>query len=325
MSVPRRLTVDEALDQVDRYRGSEHTSGAVVAFTRDVVRQAVVKVESPVTKPWVRFSTSVVGSIASACVAQGYPLEPEVVLARERADAWLANDCRQLGAQTRSNYRSRIDVIAKHVIAVEQEAWPRAALSSDDTRAPYTPTDVARIVAWLRGVHPRSRHHRTTAVIALSLGCGLRRHELADVTTGDVTRDQHGVHVAVPPHAHGPERVVTCTAAWEDTLWELREKVDCGLLVAPGRASLQPSNIDRVTNDHRVTSPVPLTIQRLRNTWLARHILAGVPLPHLMEQAGLKTMHHIEDLLQVKNLVEITTGCEHTGQDAVAHWMRSAT
>ena len=41
-----------------------------------------------------------------------------------------------------------------------------------------------------------------------------------------------------------------------------------------------------------------LVVGRLRSTWLLGHLNRRTPLPLLMEQAGLKTVRPLEDLLQ---------------------------
>lgn len=61
---------------------------------------------------------------------------------------------------------------------------------------------------------------------------------------------------------------------------------------------------------------------RLRNTWLARHAVAGTPLPLLMEQAGITTLQHIEKILQTPDIASVA-GTGVTAAQAAA-WMRSA-
>jgi len=146
---------------------------------------------------------------------------------------------------------------------------------------PIQPKGTGKIAAWLPGVHPQARRERVTAVVALALGCGLRRRELVHITGDRMTSDERGVHVSVPDGPQTVGRTVTVTAAWE----QLAGSIGTDLLLARGKTSLEVESLDHMLNTANVTAPLPVVIHRLRNTWLARHIVAGVPLPQLLAQA----------------------------------------
>ncbi len=325
VSASTPLTPAEADARVDRYRGTKSTSTQVIDFTREAVRDALPAAPQPVTNTWIAYSTSTVGLIAAASEAKGFPLDRKIVFGRDRIDAFLAHECAHLGTGTRASYRSRLDVIATGLSDGSGEsAWPRPALSRLDVRVPYTPKETGKIAAWLPGVHPQARRERVSAIVALALGCGLRRRELVHITGDRVTSDEHGVHVSVPAGPKTVERTVTATADWEQTIAQLAASVGTDLLLARGKTSLSVEGLDNVLYTANVTAPVPVVIHRLRNTWLARHIIAGVPLPQLLPQAGLLTLQHLEDLLRIDRLVQITTGTDSESDAAsVSSWMRS--
>ena len=72
--------------------------------------------------------------------------------------------------------------------------------------------------------------------------------------------------------------------------------------VAPwdDRTSLWADAFTNSINTANRSAPAGLdfTVRRARNTWLVRHLTAGTPLPLLMEQAGLTTTMHLQDLLR---------------------------
>lgn len=312
-----------AVAQVGRYRGLKSTGRGAVEFTHAAVRDVLCVAPQPVTPAWVLYTTSAVGRLAAVCEAQGVPLTRDAVFARSRIDRFLAQDCARLAAGTRATYRSRLDAVAQVLLnGANDSPWPRAAISGLDVTVPYTYEQTGQMTAWARALRPYPRRERVQAVIALGLGAGLRPRDMLDVTGTSVLRDDHGVHLPLTgPVGLGAPRTVTVTAAWEDAVWEHAQASGPKLLVARNRAPVQAETISSTLLVASRGAPVPVTVRRLRNTWLARHLAAGTPLPLLMEQAGLTTLAHFEDLLQVPNVMTIAD--PGYGPARAAAWMRA--
>ena len=295
------LTPEQVQARVDAYRGGKSMGKAVVEFTREAVRDALHAAPQPVTKSWISYSTSCVGTIAARCEDQGLPLDRTVVLDRARIDRFLSHDCKHMTAQARSSYRSRLDVVAGALLFGQNEsAWPRAALSALDITTPYDDAQAARIALWATGLRPAARRERLRACVALTLGAGLRRRDMVLLRADAVTRDGLGVHVTVPAGGSDPQRTVTVAAAWEQEVLDAAQRCGGGLLLAPDAARLA---VDTLTNSlHNANRLAPAGDEysptKARNTWIVRHLAAGTPLPLLMAQAGLTTTAVIQDLLR---------------------------
>jgi len=167
---------------------------------------------------------------------------------------------------------------------------------------------------------PATRRLRLRTSLALAEGGGLRRMDIVRVTGQHVTRDDHGVHIAVPGDPNDPTdkgRTVTVTIRWERTVWDAAVLAGPHLLVAPERTSLNGDAFTGSIDTANKMAPPgdEFTVRRARNTWLARHLIAGTPLPLLMAQAGLTTTAHIQDLLPHLPALDAA---------ACASWMRSA-
>ncbi len=183
------MTPEQVQARIDAYRGGKSMSKAVVDFTREAVRDALHVAPQPVTRSWISYSTSCVGTIAARCEEQGLPLDRSVVLDRARIDRFLAHECRHMTKQGRSSYRSRLDVVAGALLHGQNEsAWPRATLSAYDTVSPWSDEQAARVALWTTGLRPASRRNRMRAALALALGSGLRRRDLVLVTAAHVAR-----------------------------------------------------------------------------------------------------------------------------------------
>lgn len=305
------------------YRGHKHTGLAAVAFTRDAVADCVDIAPQPVTDTWVLYSTSVVGQLASWCAAQGVDLTREAVFDRSRIDRFLSQHCAGMVPGARASYRARLDKIAQFLLNGANDApWARPCLAATSVVTPYSFEETGRITAWARAVRPYRRRERLQAVVALGLGAGIRRGELSRLVGDAVRRDEHGVHVAVGPSAVQPARVVTVATDWEDAVWAHAQAAASNLMVARTRSALHPVNLEGTLHRANVHAPVPVVIGRLRNTWLARHLVAGTPLPILMEQAGITTLQHFEKILRTPDLASVAGAGISPSQ--AAGWMRSA-
>ena len=311
------LTPDQAQARIDIYRGAKSTSRAVKDFVRQTVRDSLHVAPQPPTTAWISYSTSVIGLIAKVSEAQGMPLTAEAVLDRARIDRFLAHECKHLSEHGRSAYRSRLDVIAGALLHGQNEtAWPRAVYGNNDTTEPWTEPEAAEVVLWVTGLRPRTRKERMTTLLALTLGAGQRRRDLVTVTGDHVTVDAHGVHVTVPASPSEPERTVTVARSFEAEVVAAADRAGSNLLLAPDRTTLGVDTLTRSIDTANASAPgVTYSIRRARNTWLCRHLLAGTPLPVLMQHAGLTTTAHLQDLLPFLPKVDQTVG---------QAWMRNA-
>lgn len=65
-----------------------------------------------------------------------------------------------------------------------------------------------------------------------------------------------------------------------------------------GTAAIRESMVDdALTLAYEQGAPIPVTLNRLRNTWLLRHVEAGTPLPILVAAAGLRTTSALINLM----------------------------
>lgn len=81
-------------------------------------------------------------------------------------------------------------------------------------------------------------------------------------------------------------------------MWAAAQRAGNNLVVAPDKPTLAELSLTQSiikTNEQR--PPVPIMVRRLRNTWLAHHLVAGTPLQALLPAAGLSGLAHLQDLL----------------------------
>lgn len=303
---PHRTSAPDTADamavanaSINRFRGSKAMPERQLAFVRQAVRDALPNAPQPVTKAWVTYSLTVVARLVMFCHVDGVPLEREHVFARSRLTRFIHHDCAGMATQAQAGYRSRLDVIAEALLTSRTgSSWPRAALSAVDVVTPYTAKEMQRLHGWSFTAHPAPKRARVQSLIAVGAGAGLRRRDAVLVRGTDVRRDERGVHLTVPDGpTPGSSRTITVLATWEDEVWAAAKTAGSNLLLAPTQTTLMPEALDRTVGYVNDKSPVPFNIRRLRNTWLAIHLMAGTPLPVLLPAAGLETTAHLADLL----------------------------
>jgi hypothetical protein len=219
-------------------------------------------------------------------VETGIGSDPETALVPHHVERYVAT---RVSPASKRTVRTRLRRIGHEV--TRKAPWPPDPISYSRSHAavPYTRGEVSAL--W-RSAHEQPtpmRRQLAIAALTVGLGCGIGpRRGLTSVTGRDVYRTDGCVVV----QAYDPSRPVTCLARYEDQLLDLAR-----------RAKGEPL----VGRKHRVNSSlyllrahdegVPLSLARLRSTWIVEHLWAGTPLPVLVEAAGLVSTATLTRLL----------------------------
>lgn len=297
----------EANKRVTRFRGGGDVGPEAAAFTRDAVRDSLYAAPQPLTDAWVSSALSIVGTLASWCVRTAQPLTRDHVFDPSTRLRFLhANPYLSLAESSKKTYRSRLDVVAGALDSALVDLAERPELGDSEPETPLTRQQAAALWVWSTGVY-RLRRRRIQAIVVLGLGTGGRRRDLLAVRGRDVTEDEYGVHVTYPPStgqgAYGsfPERTVTCHHEWEDRLRAVAAACPPdNYLVAPASATpLAGGGFDMllVRTFKATAPPMRFNCDRLRNTWLLRHMEEGTPLNVLLPNAAMSTLGQIERLI----------------------------
>ena len=305
-----------AMKRVNTYRGGKHVSEIGAAFARDAVRDALPSAPQPVSQEWVSAALAITGGFATWVHNQGEPLIREHVFAEATRRRWLTgrDGPMHLSEYSRRNYRLRLDIMASILLGSPRETITgRKPLGQPGALLPLTRQQEADLWVWSEGLRPKTVRARIQAVIVTGLGVGARRRDFVCVRALDVSRDEHGVHVAFPAttltgNSRFPARTTTCLEAWEDRLWDLAQSMPprC-YLSAPWRTT-QPdrrvidATMRNVMRNEAACPPVDFSSESLRNTWIVRHLEAGIPPKLLMAQGALKSTVTIEKLLPFVDL-----------------------
>ena len=168
-------------------------------------------------------------------------------------------------------------------------------------RPPYRRWEVARFLELARAQPTSARRRSTLAILALGLGCGLDRPDLAWVRGCDVTVARHTATRVVG----GPRpRTIVALDDYAEILAQCATAAGETLLIGGttlGRHNVATPVLDRMFTDASLPRVVPA---RLRSTWLVRHLDLMTPLQVLLPAAGLQSSRTLDDLLPYADPIE---------------------
>jgi len=227
------------------------------------------------------------------CDDLGHPLTLDAMLTYDLVEAFA--DAAQVSSHTAASYRSRLRGIVFKVNPGGKGPTASVAVAHRAVKPPHTPREVAAMVRIARTQPSRAIGRQLCACVGLGFGAGLDSVDLKPLLARHIHDEgPDGIRIEVP----GPRpRTVWVMAAFEDLV---RIAVD-GL--APddrviGKVAGRRNVAGKIFENAHILGDAPAFEQsRMRTTWLAGLLTSGVPLPIIMQAAGLTSARTITDLL----------------------------
>lgn len=223
----------------------------------------------------------------------GHPLRREIVLDPRNIDDYIKRGypvAEQVRKTIVRNYLHTLSSELGHGDEARRRARPTKTV---DKFAPYTPRELADFRLTGQTASTGHRQHIWSTVLALGAGFGITTPEIFDVTPGDLIEDERGLVLQVR------DRAVICLPEWE-------RAVDAVLALRRGNAHLVADEIpgDPATYLHKALHYTARTfnqerfvVERLRTTWIVRHLEAHTPAQAIMRALGVTTTKSIERCL----------------------------
>lgn len=231
---------------------------------------------------------------AAWCREAGIPLRIETALKAttiERYCAVAEQDGRH-SPTTRATIRARLRYLAS-VQHIPGQPPPPPELRRGRVKPPYTGAEVSSYFLLVRG-QPEPTATRLSALLLAGLGAGCGSEELRDLRGTDIRRNPDGT---VSAHLRGRrERTVPVVARYAERLAEVAHRSGDAILIGGVKADRRAVASKLLHRLHGADSLTPLEPGRLRSTWIAERLVAGVRLDVLMQAAGLTTPTTIVDL-----------------------------
>ena len=277
------VRIDEPVSQViNRFSPRSLPTGQwarIEALVRESVRQA-----TPATAHIAEGLMTKITQLAAWVDTIGQPLEPEVVFHPDTIDRFVVDGCTHLAPGTRNNYRSDLRSVGEKTLG--PAVYPPAPLQlpKPDPLAPYSSAEVAALYSWSRGLPTERYRDNVGVILALGLGAGLHSQEINRLVGTDIAVDGDGVLVQVIGER---ERCVPVLREFEAEVAVLARLGDAPVFL-PERTSIslkQVPNFIARCPEGSVRRP---NVNRLRNTWVVRHLSGGTHLSALARAAGVR-------------------------------------
>lgn len=262
------------------------------AFVRDAV-----SIAAPHTAYSAKLCINYAARYVHWCRMRGYPLTAESIWSPISIDLYSTTANLDRTEGTRRNYRAVLMRISETLLP---EAHPDkvTALSQKTTIAPYATEEMAGFREWAGMQLTPLKSHRALLILVLCAGAGVRTSELAQLRAEHIIREPAGTLIDIPGDR---ARVVPLLAEWEEWVTPMLERrPDADLLW--GHISRRDTN-NIVSAFTQYSNGTPPRSDRLRNTWMATHLIAGTPMKMLVRAAGVESLNHVNLLL--KHLPEV--------------------
>jgi hypothetical protein len=227
------------------------------------------------------------------CDDLGHPLTLDAVLTYDLVEAFASTA--KVSNHTAASYRSRLRGIVGKVNPAGKGPTASVAVAHRAVKPPYAPRGVAAMVRIARTQPSSVTGRQLSACVGLGFGAGLDSVDLKPLLARHLHDEAtEGVRIEVP----GPRpRTVWVMACFEDLV---RVALD-GLAPADrviGKVADRRNVAGKIFENAHILGDAPAFEQsRMRTTWLAGLLTSQVPLPIIMQAAGLTSARTLTDLL----------------------------
>jgi integrase len=218
------------------------------------------------------------------CHGQGIDLNPDIVFLPDTLDRYIAQGCADKASGTQSNYRRILRRVAAAVLGPAFYPPRPLPFQQSGPLTPYSRDEEAALVGWSRGLPTARMRDGVVAMLGLGLGAGLEAREIERARADWIEQDARGLTVVV---AGDRSRRVPVVRRWEWAGRDAATKSHGGLLFRSGRA--QRKRVSVFTENLPRADAPKLSSQRLRATWIVRHLEARVPVNALAVAAGINS------------------------------------
>jgi hypothetical protein len=190
---------------------------------------------------------------------------------------------------SRGNLRSMLYRMSEVLLGTTGKGDMSYALSASWPSEPYSELEIAQLNVWFSG--QGDRRVDAAALLGLGFGAGLSSAEIVAVRPSDIEVEPAGEAACVAVNVRGDRsRLVVVDDTYAKFVlaaWEPRKKAKW--LFAPAREGAGKNLISNFAARGGSAGLRPNT-QRMRATYLVRHIAAGDSVAELMAIAGVKSL-----------------------------------
>jgi len=254
---------------------------------RDFVTAAVSDCEGKTP-----YSASVLHGAAThlsawAWQSAGLPLEREVIFHRDTIARFIATGASHWKPAGRGNLRSQLLRMAEVLLNRSMSLRRLGALPPSEAARPYSEKELISLRNWASSQSTAFRRTNAAVLLALGAGAGLSAAEIGNLRVQDIVPDEDGILIEV---RSGRKRVVPVLRDWETALLARVASLNAESFAFRENHTADYPNLISSFVVRSGTMTVRPTSQRLRATWVVRHLSAGTPVVELTRAAGVDSL-----------------------------------
>jgi integrase len=251
---------------------------------RDFVRETVSACEGHVPYPVSELYRAATEFSLWGWQSAGLPLAVDGLFERSIVAYYVQVGCGHLTAAARGNRRSILLRMTEHLTNVGPTRLP--PLPPSEPSEPYTRRHVVSVMSWARAQSTVERRTSAHVLVCLGLGAGLAAGEIILIRNGDIRRSARDITIDVKS---GRIREVPMLREFADLFPDERQMSAEAYAFRPGRTMAYVNAISNFIARGSDNGIRPQT-QRMRATWIVRHLEARTPLSVLIRAAGLESL-----------------------------------
>ncbi len=223
----------------------------------------------------------------------GMDLDEETLFTRSTIERYIEEGCPNLIERSKGTRRSVLFTVAGKLLGPNHAARRAKPIKWDSPKAPYTEAEMQEFVFWANSQHTAINRQAAQTALALAAGAGFAPEDIIRVAVSDIKKVRGLWLVQVDGRR---ARTVAIRDEWVPLLRKgTKGLTKDQLAFLPGRTCSARDKVSNfITQSSGDNKP---ELQRLRITWLLRHVVEGVPLQVLIRAFGVKELHSISRYL----------------------------
>jgi integrase len=160
-------------------------------------------------------------------------------------------------------------------------------LPPSEPAPPYSAAELISLRSWASSQSTPARRTNASVLLACGVGAGLSASEIGNLRVQNIVIDNAGVKVIVDGRR---QREVPVLGEWEEPLrCRVDELAGNRFAFRENHTQFYPNIVSNFVNRSRVVGVRPQT-QRMRTTWIIRHLAAGTHVVAFMDAAGVDSL-----------------------------------
>jgi hypothetical protein len=217
----------------------------------------------------------------------GLPLERTDVFSREVIAEFIAIGCPTFNEAARGNMRSQLLRISETLLDISDVPRRLAPMASSDPVEPYTVKEQISLRSWANGQSTPARRANARVLVGACLGAGLSASEVGSLRVRDIEVDEVGVVLAITGERARRVPVLEEWAAYlAGRVTQLSQE---SFAFRENHTAFYPNLVSNFVARSSRVGVRPQT-QRMRATWIVRHLAEGTPVVLLMGAGGVDSL-----------------------------------